>query len=85
MADKKKQEPKSNAPMLIIGLVLIVGAVAGWYLLTKPKVPTPARATLVAWCEDGTFETAPRKSSRSPYLVFEDSFLDWVERLNRSE
>ncbi|MBP9665388.1 MAG: thioredoxin domain-containing protein [Pyrinomonadaceae bacterium] len=42
MADKTKPQPKSNAPMLIIGLVLIVGAVAGWYLLTKPKSPTPA-------------------------------------------
>ncbi len=48
MADKKKQEPKSNAPMLIIGLVLIVGAVAGWYLLTKPKAPTPANSNRAA-------------------------------------
>lgn len=48
MADKKKQEPKSNAPMLIIGLVLIVGAVAGWYLLTKPKTPTPANSNKAA-------------------------------------
>ncbi len=42
MADNKKPQPKSNAPMLIIGLVLVVGAVAGWYLLTKPKSPTAA-------------------------------------------
>lgn len=40
MADKKKPQPKSNAPMLIIALVLIVGLVAGWYMLTKPKTPT---------------------------------------------
>ncbi len=40
---------------------------------------------LLAWCEDGTFETASRKSSRSAYLVYEDSFLAWVERLKNPE
>jgi len=44
-------------------------------------VPTPSRRYLVALCEDGTFMTADRKSARCPYLVFEDSFLKWVEKL----
>jgi protein-disulfide isomerase len=44
MADNKKPQPKSNAPMLIIGLVLVVGAVAGWYWMTKPKNPAAANS-----------------------------------------
>jgi hypothetical protein len=44
-------------------------------------VPTPCRRTLIKWCEDGTFLTAPRTGRRSPYHVYEDSFLEWVERL----
>ncbi len=44
-------------------------------------VPTPCRRTLIKWCEDGRLATAPRRSLRSPYLVYEDSFLAWVERL----
>jgi hypothetical protein len=48
-------------------------------------VPTPARRTLVGWCEDGTFETAPRRNERARYMIFEDSFLAWVERLKRSQ
>ncbi|MBV9215924.1 MAG: hypothetical protein JO053_07075 [Acidobacteria bacterium] len=45
-------------------------------------IPPPARNTLIAMCEDGTFETAPRPNERSPWLVYEDSFLRWVEELD---
>jgi len=44
-------------------------------------VPTPSRRTLIALCEDGTFQTAPRRRPRDPYLVTEDSFLNWVANL----
>ena len=44
-------------------------------------VPPLARRTLIAMCEDGTFETAPRRRSNSKYLVYEDSFLKWVESM----
>lgn len=46
-------------------------------------VPPLSRRVLIALCEDGTFETARRRSSRSSYLVFEDSFLKWVASLNQ--
>lgn len=45
-------------------------------------IPAPSRRTLMAMCEDGTFETAPRMSLRQPWLVYEDSFLRWVEELD---
>ncbi|MBK9215115.1 MAG: hypothetical protein IPM59_05885 [Chloracidobacterium sp.] len=44
-------------------------------------VPPPSRRTLIAWCEDGRLLTAPRSSARSPYLVYEDSFLEWLAEL----
>lgn len=48
-------------------------------------VPTPSRSTLIEMCEDGTFRTAKRRNARSPYLVYEDSFLRWVESLTEEE
>ncbi|HQU83930.1 MAG TPA: hypothetical protein PKY59_12420 [Pyrinomonadaceae bacterium] len=38
----------------------------------------PSRNTLIAMCEDGTFEA---KKTRLGWLVFEDSFKKWVEDL----
>ncbi len=45
-------------------------------------IPPPSRRTLIAMCEDGTFETARRMSPGQSWLVFEDSFLDWVKGLD---
>jgi hypothetical protein len=45
-------------------------------------VPPPSRRKLIALCEDGTFESAPRPNDRSPYLVTEESFLRWVQNLS---
>jgi hypothetical protein len=45
-------------------------------------VPPPSRRALLAMCEDGTFETAPRRSDGEAWLVYEDSFLDWVKGLD---
>ena len=45
-------------------------------------VPPLSRRALVAMCEDGTFETAKRKSPGQSWLVYEDSFLDWLRRMD---
>ena len=44
--------------------------------------PPPSRNKLIAMCEDGTLETAPRASLRQPWLVYEDSFLRWIKELD---
>ena len=44
-------------------------------------VPPLARQTLIAMCEDGTFETAGAAATRLGWLVFEDSFWTWVKSL----
>lgn len=41
-------------------------------------VPCPSRQTLIAMCEDGRLESAHRRDEKSPWLVFEESFLRWV-------
>ncbi len=48
-------------------------------------VPTPSRRMLTEMCDDGTFRTAKRRKKRSPYLVYEDSFLAWVEGLMKED
>lgn len=45
-------------------------------------IPPLASRTLQKMCEDGTLETAPRLGRR--WLVYEDSFLDWVKSLDES-
>ncbi|HEV7698692.1 MAG TPA: hypothetical protein VGO43_00540 [Pyrinomonadaceae bacterium] len=45
-------------------------------------VPPLSRRSLVAMCDDGTFETAPRSHKRARYLVTEESFLKWVKGLS---
>ena len=45
--------------------------------------PLPSRRFFISLCEDGTFETAPRTRLREQYLVYEDSFLRWVESLEK--
>ena len=44
-------------------------------------VPPPTRKTLIAMCEDGTFETVGNARTKLGWLVFEDSFLKWVKSL----
>lgn len=44
-------------------------------------VPPPSRRKLNAMCENGTFETPARQGQRS-WLVYEDSFLEWVKSLD---
>ncbi len=45
-------------------------------------VPPLSRRSLIAMCEDGTFETAKRESISQTWLVFEDSFLRWIKSLD---
>lgn len=45
-------------------------------------MPPPSRRKLLTLCEDGTFETAPRNGIRSDYLVYEDSFLKWLQEMD---
>ena len=45
-------------------------------------VPPPSRRSLMRFCEDGTFETACNPPKTIGWLVYEDSFLKWVEDLN---
>jgi hypothetical protein len=45
-------------------------------------VPAPSRRALINLCEDGTFDTAPRRSNGDCWLIYEDSFLHWVESLD---
>ena len=47
-------------------------------------VPPPNRKTLIAMCEDGTFETVGTAPSKFGWLVYEDSFLKWVSSLDES-
>ena len=44
-------------------------------------LPPPCRRRLIEMCEDGTFETAPHRAYQS-WLVYEDSFLAWVKKLD---
>ena len=45
-------------------------------------VPPLSRATLLRMCDDGTFETAGQVPQKGGWLVYEDSFLEWVARLD---
>jgi hypothetical protein len=48
-------------------------------------VPPLARRTLVKMCEDGTFETAGNAPTKFGWLVYEDSFLRWVDSLDGAQ
>jgi len=45
-------------------------------------IPPPSRQTLIRMCETGIFETVTESPGRSGWLVYEDSFVTWVEKLN---
>lgn len=48
------------------------------------RIVTPplSRRRIYEMCEEGIFEFAPREKTRN-YFIYEDSFLAWVERLNK--
>ena len=43
-------------------------------------IPPPSRPTLIGFCEDGTFENAVK--TKLGWLVYEESFLKWIESLD---
>ena len=45
-------------------------------------IPPLSRTTLIRMCEDGTFETAGGGATNLGWLVYEDSFVKWVEDLD---
>lgn len=45
-------------------------------------VPPPSRQMLIRLCEDGTLETAGDRPTPMGWLVFEDSFLGWLRKLD---
>lgn len=51
-------------------------------------IPCPSRQTLIGMCEDGTFESVGKDAKGIPqpttlgWLVFEDSFLNWLQKLD---
>lgn len=45
--------------------------------------PVPSRPTLISLCENGTFETVGNGPTRFGWLVYEDSFLEWVKSLSK--
>ncbi len=47
-------------------------------------VPPPSRQMLIRLCEDGTLETAGDRPTPMGWLVFEDSFLMWLRRLDNA-
>lgn len=53
-------------------------------LLRKYAVfATPlSRDTLIEMCQDGTFETVGNSPTRFGWLVYADSFEEWVRRLD---
>ena len=45
-------------------------------------LPPPSRQTLIRMCESGVFETVRESPGRSGWLVYEDSFIRWIESLS---
>ena len=45
-------------------------------------VPAPSRKGLRAMCEQGAFQTVSDQPSRLGWLVYEDSFWEWVKEMN---
>jgi hypothetical protein len=48
-------------------------------------IPPLSRATLLKMCEDGTFETAGGEPTNLGWLVYEDSFVKWVDGLDAAQ
>lgn len=46
-------------------------------------VPAPSRPKLIAFCTEGVFETVGNAPTSFGWLVYEDSFLRWVENLGK--
>jgi hypothetical protein len=47
--------------------------------------PPPSRKTLQRMCEDGTFDAVGNAPTTLGWLIYEDSFLRWVNSLDGSK
>ncbi|HQZ96578.1 MAG TPA: hypothetical protein PLP21_09685 [Pyrinomonadaceae bacterium] len=61
---------------------LRLSEVARLIRINRIIIPPLSRRKLVAMCEDGTLEHAPRQTSRDHYLIYEDSFLKWIREMD---
>ena len=50
---------------------------------TRVIVPVPSRSTLIKLIEDGTLKGLMPSHSQFGYLVYEDSFQEWVKSLQQ--
>ena len=52
-------------------------------LIKKHRIIMPplSRATLIRMCEDNTFEAVGGAATKLGWLVYEDSFLKWLDDL----
>ena len=52
-------------------------------LIRKHRIVIPpiSQRRLREMCEEGVFATAPRRDGKH-WLVYEDSFLDWVKKMD---
>ncbi len=54
-------------------------------------VPCPSRQTLIGMCENGTFESVGKDNDGRPkptslgWLIFEDSFVRWAQKMDGIE
>ncbi len=46
-------------------------------------VPAPSRPTLITLCLEGVFETVGNRPTTFGWLVYEESFLKWVQDLGK--
>ena len=46
-------------------------------------VPPPSRSTLRRMCEEGMFRTNSNAPTSLGWLVYEDSFWEWVEKIDK--
>ena len=46
-------------------------------------IPAPSRPKLISLCQSGVFETVGNEPTSFGWLVYEDSFLKWVENLGK--
>jgi hypothetical protein len=45
-------------------------------------VPPPSRQALHKLCQDGTLETSTTSPTSFGWMVYEDSFLEWIKSLD---
>lgn len=60
---------------------LRLGEVERLIKVNRIIVPAPSRQTLIKMCERGDLETVGNSATPLGWLVYEDAFWNWVEKL----